>query len=148
MIRRFWSDLPAFPNSASGTSSPAFGRPGTPRKVARAADQVMVVMMAVPGLDLVPRRPVDPGDPLHQLPFLENRNEPKHGGKVAAFPGYLFVNVRQGEGNGAGIEQLNNGDAPVGRAQPVLPQPCGAVDHRMRVRFRLRGHKCLYHRPG
>src|SRR5579859_5580898 len=42
--------------------------------MAGAADQVMMVMMPVARLDFMPRRTVDPGDPLDEFLFLENRD--------------------------------------------------------------------------
>jgi hypothetical protein len=96
--------------------------------VAGASNQVVMVMMSIPRLDFVPRRPVDPGHPLHQLFLFENRNKTKHSGEVAAFLAHLFVNVGQGEGNCAAIEQLHDRDATMGGPQPVLAQPRGGID--------------------
>jgi hypothetical protein len=96
--------------------------------VAGAANQVVMVMMSIPRLDFVPRRPVDPGHPLHQRFLFENRNKTKHSGEVAAFLAHLFVNVGQGEGNCAAIEQLHDRDATMGGPQPVLAQPRGGID--------------------
>ena len=111
--------------------------------MALAADQVMMVMMPVPRTDFMPGRPVDPGDPLHEFLFFENGNEPENGGEVAAFRAHLLVNLRQGEGNRAGIEQPDDGDASMGGAQAVLPQPRDRIDGVMVMRFRLCGHGYL-----
>src|SRR5260221_8574300 len=110
--------------------------------MARPADQVVMMMMPVPRPDFVPGRPVDPGDPLHQFLLLENRHEPKNGREVAAFSADLLVNVREGEGNRAGVKEPHDGDASVGGPQAVLPQPRGGVDG-VRVRFPLRAHGYL-----
>ena len=92
--------------------------------MAGAADQVMMmVTVPVARTDFMPGRAVHPRDPLHQLLFLEDGNKPEHGRKVAAFYAHLLVNVGQGQRNGTRVEQSNDGDAPVCRAQAVLPQP-------------------------
>ena len=96
--------------------------------VAGAADQVVMMMMAVLRADFVPGRAIDPRDTLDQFFIFENRDEAEDGGEVAAFRAHLFVDVGQGKRNRAGVEQAHNGDAAVCRTQAVLPQPRGGVD--------------------
>ncbi len=112
--------------------------------VAGAADQVMVMMMAITRANFMPGRSVDPGDPLHELFFFEDRNEPEDGGEIAAFRAHLLVDIGQGEGNRAGIEQSNDGNASMGGTQAVFPQPRCGVDG---VRSRMCAHTYLYHYP-
>lgn len=116
--------------------------------VAGAADEVMMMVMAILRLDFVAGGAIDPGDALDEFFFFEDRDEAEDGGEVAAARADFLVNIGEGEGDGTGIEQLDDGDAAMGRAQAVLAQPSGGVD-RVRMIVPVFAHSYLYHRkPG
>ena len=91
--------------------------------VAGAADQVVMVMMAVLGANFVACGAVDPRDALHKFLFFQDGDEAKDGGEIAALGADFFVDIGEGEGNGAGVEELHDGDATVCGAQAVFTKP-------------------------
>ena len=113
--------------------------------VAGAADEIVMVMMAVARADFVARGAVDPRDALDEFLFLQDGDEAEDGGEIAAFGVDFLMDIRKGEGDGAGIKQLDDGDAAMCGAQAVFTQPRGGID-RMRVLVVVFGHSYLYHR--
>lgn len=108
--------------------------------VAIAADEIMVVMV-IAG-NLVSGCSIDPCDALHQSFFLQNGDEAENRGKIAALRLHLFVDIGQGEGNGASVEQAYDGDATTSGAKAVFMQPGGGVNA---LRCRFCAHISLYH---
>ncbi len=101
----------------------------------------MLMPIACP--DFVAGGSIDPRNALDEFLFLKDGDEAENGGEVAALGPHLFVDIGEGEGNLARIEQLNDGDASMGGAQAVLPQPRRGVDG---VRMRVFTHSYLYHK--
>lgn len=67
--------------------------------MAGAADEIMMVVVAVLGPDFVASGAVDPRDALDEFLVLEDGDEAEDGGEVAAVGVDFFVDVGEGEGN-------------------------------------------------
>lgn len=61
--------------------------------VAGPANQVVVMVMSIPRPDFMPGRSIDPGHPLHQFFFFQDRDESENGGEIAALFAHLLVDV-------------------------------------------------------